>query len=71
MLFGPTANAQEKPYLVFEFIKVDNEQESDYFETENLWQRLHEACVKNGNIIGWDLWSLRPGGEDQGFQYAL
>lgn len=69
MLFGLMANAQEKLYLVFEFMKVDNEQESAYIETEGLWQKLHEARVKNGDIIGWDLWALRPGGEDQGFQY--
>lgn len=64
-----TAIAQEKLFLTFEFMKVDNEQESDYMETENLWQRVHEARVKNGDIMGWDLWALRPGGEDQGFQY--
>lgn len=69
MLLGFTADAQEKLYLVFEFMKVDNEQEESYIETENLWQKLHEARLKNGDITGWDLWALRPGGEDQGFQY--
>ena len=69
MLFGFMANAQEKLYLVFEFMKVDNEQVSAYMDTEALWQKLHEARVKNGDIIGWDLWALSPGGEDQGFQY--
>ena len=65
-----TAMAQEKLFLTFEFMKVDNEQESAYLETESLWQKLHEARVKNGDIIGWDLWVLSPGGEDQGFQYV-
>lgn len=69
LLVGNMAIAQEKLFLVFEFMKVDNEQVSAYMETEALWQKLHEARVKNGDIIGWDLWSLRPGGEDQGFQY--
>ena len=50
-------------------MKVDNEQENAYMETETLWQKLHEARVKNGDIIGWDLWALSPGGEEQGFQY--
>ncbi len=62
-------NAQEKLYLVFEFMKVDNEQETAYGETEEFWAKIHEQRVANGDIIGWDLWRLQPGGEDQHFQY--
>ncbi len=62
-------SAQEKLYLVFEFMKVDNEQEAAYAETEEFWAKIHEQRIKNGDIIGWDLWSLQPGGEDQHFQY--
>jgi len=69
MLFGVMANAQEKLYLVFEFMKVDNEQESAYAETEEFWQKIQEQRVKAGDIIGWDLWALSPGGEMQDFQY--
>lgn len=69
LLFGFTANAQEKLYLVFEFMKVDNEQESDYNETEAFWEKIQEQRVKSEDIIGWDLWSLKPGGEMQDFQY--
>ncbi len=69
MLFGVMANAQEKLYLVFEFMKVDNEQEIAYADTEEFWQKIQEQRVKGGDIIGWDLWSLKPGGEMQDFQY--
>jgi len=69
LFVGNMAIAQENLHLIFEFMKVDNEQVSAYMETEALWQKLHEARVKNGDIIGWDLWALSPGGEDQGFQY--
>ena len=69
MLFSITAIAQEKLYLIFEFMKVDNTQETAYAETEALWEKIHQQRVKNGDIIGWDLWSLAPGGEDQGYQY--
>jgi hypothetical protein len=62
-------SAQEKLFLVFEFMRVDNEQESIYMETEDFWKKVHEQRVKNGDIIGWDLWRLQPGGEDQGYQY--
>ena len=69
IMMGITAMAQEKLFLTFEFMSVDNEQVDAYMETETLWQKLHEARVKNGDIVGWDLWALSPGGEDQGYQY--
>lgn len=56
-------------YLVFEFMKVDNDQETAYQETETFWKKIHQARVDNGEILGWDLWSLQPGGENQGYQY--
>lgn len=68
MLYS-TAFAQEKTYLLFEFMRVDNEQENLYQEVESFWEKIHEQRVKNGDIVGWDLWSLKPGGEDQGYQY--
>lgn len=69
ILISISSFSQDKLYLIFEFMKVDNEQESDYQDTEAFWQKIHEQRVKNGDIIGWDLWSLKPGGENQGFQY--
>ncbi len=69
IFLGNSVVAQDKLYLMFEFMKVDNEQEQAYMETESFWEKLHEQRVKNGDIIGWDLWSLQPGGEEQGFQY--
>lgn len=69
VLLGASSIAQEKLYLIFEFMKVDNEQEAAYMETEEFWQKIHEQRIKNGDMIGWDLWSLKPGGEDQHFQY--
>ncbi|RAJ25362.1 hypothetical protein LX77_01665, partial [Gelidibacter algens] len=69
MLLGNNGFAQDKLYLILEFMKVDNEQEAAYMETEAFWQKIQEQRVKNGDILGWDLWSLQPGGEDQGYQY--
>lgn len=62
-------NAQDDQMLVFEFMKVDNGSEMEYWEAENFWEKIHAERVKSGDIIGWDLWSLRPGGTEQGFQY--
>ncbi len=69
MLMGNMTITQEKLYLVFEFMKVDNEQEAAYAETEAFWEKTQEQRVKGGDIVGWDLWSLSPGGEMQDFQY--
>ena len=68
---GNTAIAQEAEplYLLFEFMHVDNDQEMAYAETEAFWEKIHEQRVASGDCIGWDLWSLKPGGEDQGSQY--
>jgi hypothetical protein len=60
---------QQQTYLTFEFMKVDNDQEPFYTETEAFWEKIHEQRVASGDIIGWDLWRLLPGGEDQGYQY--
>ena len=65
-----TSQAQDKVYLLIEFMRVDNEQGADYWETETFWSKIHQERAKAGEIMGWDLWSLTPGGEDQGYQFA-
>ena len=62
--------AQGKLFVVLELMHVDNEQEMDYMETESFWKKIHQKRLESGDIIGWDLWALLPGGEDQGYQYA-
>ena len=69
ILLSSNVIAQDKLYLVFEFMEVDNEQQEAYIETESFWEKIHTQRVENGDITGWDLWSLQPGGENQGFQY--
>lgn len=69
LLLSNSGIAQDKLYLVFEFMSVDNDQEMLYTETEAFWEKIHEERVNNGDILGWDLWRLQPGGEDQGYQY--
>ena len=68
-LFSVGALSQDPLYLTFELMKVEEGMGSDYWETETVWEKLHEQRVKNGDIIGWDLWSLSPSGTEQGHQY--
>lgn len=71
LLFSGIGMAQESPntYLIFEFMKVGNDKEASYQETEDFWEKIHQQRVAAGDIVGWDLWSLLPGGTDQGYQY--
>lgn len=61
--------AQQERFLVFDFMKVADDMENDYWETETFFEKIHEERLKSGEILGWDLWSLKPGGSEQGYQY--
>lgn len=68
--FNAIAQSQET-YLMLEWMGVDNEQWGSYMETEDFWEKIHQERVKNGDIVGWDLWAIQPGGESQNFQYLV
>lgn len=69
LFFSLSTIAQGDLYLVFELMKVDNDQENAYWDTESFWEKIHQSRADNGDILGWDLWQLSPGGESQGYQY--
>lgn len=64
--------AQENPqaeYLLFEFMHVNDENGSDYWQVEEFWSGIHKQRVADKSINGWDLWSLTPAGTEQGSQF--
>jgi len=61
--------AEDTLYLMFEFMHVDEGQSAAYADTEEFWEKVHVERVKNGDCIGWDLWQLQPGGQEQGAQF--
>lgn len=66
-----SAAAQEShQYLVIEFIKVSSNQMVDYSENKDFLEKIYEQAVKQGDIQGWDLWSLQSGPDQGGFQYV-
>lgn len=76
MIFLTTvANAQDdetpqsQRFFVLELMSVDDMDNSDYMEVEAFWKKIHEARVANGDILGWDLWSLSSNGSANGYQY--
>jgi len=65
------AQEQSQPlYLLFEFMQVDDQNNSDYWEVEAFWSEIHKQRVADNNILGWDLWQLTPGGSKQGSQFV-
>ncbi|MCY1722609.1 hypothetical protein OU798_19825 [Prolixibacteraceae bacterium Z1-6] len=62
--------ADQPLYLLFEFMQVDDHNESDYWEVESFWSEIHKQRVADNNILGWDLWQLTPGGVKQGSQFV-
>ena len=62
-------NNSKQQYLLFEFMQVKGGQSSDYLKVEDFWSGIHKQRVADKSILGWDLWSLAPGGTEQGSQY--
>lgn len=72
ILMAGSSKAQEKAtplYLMFEFMQVNDEQGSDYWQVEEFWSGIHKQRVADKSILGWDLWALYPYGTKQGSQY--
>lgn len=70
LFLSSRAFSQEKRYLVFEFIKVESGQTFDYLEYQEYLNKIYQKAVSNGDIIGWDFWSLQTGANNQDFQYV-
>lgn len=64
------SHAQVKRYLVFEFIRVDKGKTLDYLEYKDFLSKVYSQAVEKGDIIGWDLWSLKSGSDAESYQYA-
>lgn len=69
-LFWSVGVAQQEKFLVFDFMKVADNQTDNYWETETFWEKIHAERLKAGEIRAWDLWSLKPGGAEQRYQYV-
>ena len=68
-LSAPLHAQESKLYLAFDYMKVEPGKEAAYLETEEFWAGIHKQRALAGETLGWDLWSLRPNGTEQGYQY--
>jgi hypothetical protein len=64
------AYSQEKRYLVFEFMKVDRGNTLSYIEHKDFLEKIYKEAINQGDIEGWDFWSLKSGAEDGEFHYV-
>ncbi|WP_026956971.1 hypothetical protein [Algoriphagus vanfongensis] len=71
LLWFSTLSAQQTQYLVFEFIKVENDQIFDYIEFKDLMEKVYRQAKNDGQINGWDFWALQSGGTHSDFQYIM
>jgi len=64
------AFGQEKKYLVFEFMKVERGNTLSYIEHKDFLEKIYKEAINQGDIEGWDFWSLKSGAEDGEFHYV-
>jgi len=52
-------------------MKVEDKDLLSYMALEDFWEKVHQEGVKEGAYTGWDLWTLNPGGLEQGYQFLV
>ncbi|MBN7816371.1 hypothetical protein [Algoriphagus pacificus] len=71
LLMAGTIRAQQTQYMVFDFIKVENDQIFDYIEFKDLMEKVYRQALNDKKIKGWDFWSLQSGADQSAFQYIM
>jgi len=71
MLWVGSLKAQQTQYMVFEFVKVENDQLFDYIEFKDLMEKVYRQALNDNRIKGWDFWALQSGGDQAAFQYIM
>lgn len=71
MFWAGSLTAQQPKFMVFEFVKVENDQIFDYIEFKDLMEKVYRQALNDKEISGWDFWSLQSGGDRSEFQYIM
>ncbi|MBN3582407.1 hypothetical protein JYB64_08405 [Algoriphagus aestuarii] len=71
LLMASSIKAQQSEYMVFDFIKVENDQIFDYIEFKDLMEKVYRQALNDKKIKGWDFWSLQSGADQSAFQYIM
>jgi hypothetical protein len=71
MFWAGSLSAQQSQFMVFEFVKVENDQIFDYIEFKDLMEKVYRQALNDKKINGWDFWSLQSGNDHSNFQYIM
>lgn len=71
IFLATSAQAQDDQYMVFEFLKVENDQIFDYLEYTDQMEKVYRQALNDDEINGWDFWSIQSGGDESAFQYIM
>jgi hypothetical protein len=71
MFWAGSLSAQQSQFMVFEFVKVENDQIFDYIEFKDLMEKVYRQALNDKKITGWDFWSLQSGNDHSDFQYIM
>jgi hypothetical protein len=71
MFWAGSLSARESQFMIFEFMKVENDQIFDYIEFKDLMEKVYRQALNDKKITGWDFWSLQSGNGHSDFQYIM
>ncbi len=71
MFWTGILTAQQSQFMVFEFVKVENDQIFDYIEFKDLMEKVYRQALNDKKISGWDFWALQSGNDHSDFQYIM
>jgi hypothetical protein len=71
MFWAGSLSARESQFMVFEFVKVENDQIFDYIEFKDLMEKVYRQALNDKKITGWDFWSLQSGNDRSDFQFIM
>src|SRR5438045_6956666 len=64
--------AQQKAYLVLEYMHVKPGNDAAYYGTENLWRKIHMQRQKDSTILDWSVWVVvAPFNMNAEYQYVV
>jgi hypothetical protein len=67
-----SAAAQNKAYLVLEYMHVKAGNEGAYLNIENIWRKIHLQRQKDSTILDWSVWAIvAPSNMNAEYQYVV
>lgn len=62
--------SEAQTVAVVDFMKVSGNNQDAYLAVEKQWKTLHQSRVESGQILGWQLYSVRGSGTSSAYNFA-